>query len=178
MARKRSPLKPLTRADIILRNAVKKNKDAGIQPKHQIARRLFDDENNIATSTPKIARRLFDDVNEFVTSTPNGKKTQSKIKYSTVSPIKKNCKTNTHGAILTPVDDKIRKELDGERNPMAVTAVSSDTDTHEMIVTPSDDEIAAEIDGGRQPPAVPAVSSDMNSMSSNMLSRNLSKFLV
>jgi hypothetical protein len=57
MSRKRSPLKPLTRADIILRNAVKKNKDAGIQPKHQIARRLFDDANEIVTSTPKDKKR-------------------------------------------------------------------------------------------------------------------------
>ena len=132
MSRKRSPLKPLTRADMILRNAVKKNKDAGIQPKHQIARRLFDDESKIASSTPKIARRLFDDENKIVTSTPKGEKTLSKIKYPSESPIKKTSNTDTHEVISTPVEEEICTELDGERQPQAVTAESPEADTHEV----------------------------------------------
>ena len=60
MAQKRLPLRPLTRSDIILRNAMEKNLQAESMqqmPKQQhtstdVRRRLFGTENNIVTSTP------------------------------------------------------------------------------------------------------------------------------
>jgi len=72
MAGHRTPFKPLTRADLILRNAVEINQDNGLQLKQSISRNLFDDRNKIITSTIKRSRM------------------HAKMKYPTVSPIKKN----------------------------------------------------------------------------------------
>ena len=61
MASRPRPIQPLTRAAVILRNAIQNNLDAGIQTHgRRISRRLFDEENNMVTSTPNHRMKVCD----------------------------------------------------------------------------------------------------------------------